>query len=390
MQILQFIVICMLFVHSTDAFLEGLLKLVGVEWSHTAKSATKSMLDKELPPAPLYSEEEFNEVMRSSFDLINAGNAKAGVEQLLTALESNPNHAEANKAIGLTLLKDMDRPDLAEEFLFRAVSSSEWTDIVSISQLVVTLVRNKDNALAEKVALEGMRRNKDGNEFYDKMTCQDILGQVLGVVFAMTGAYAKASEWYLSAALAGSTRLGDRAHNENVWLKASTLQFPREHFIPNLAKNTLLEALRFHPLNPVLVYNMGVATHLEGKDIESAAKLYQQALELDAEALREAESSENGVAASAITSIPDAWASLGTALFAMGKLQEAHDCFDRAMVIQPDNHIMLANWAKLLCLPEVGYVNEGIQLVERALKIAPANADVNAAADLCAVKKEEL
>ena len=369
--------------HGAFGFLEKLIKFLGVEKIYPeagSKNPDVVPLDSHNAHdgnlhSPL-TEPEYSALLSTANSLFMLGKSNEAIDNLLQVLEDNPHNFQANKGLGIALMKDMKRPDLAEAFLFRALTTSDYKDIVSISQLAIALINNGDKKLAERVVLEGLRRNSKGSDLFDQHTYQDLLGQVLGMIYAYQGEYTKSSDWYMSAAVAGSTRLGDQALNENVWLKASTLQFPKEHINPVVAKSVLLEALRFHPLNAVFVYQLGVATHMEGSDIELAATFYRQAIELDKKNLE-------GAAEGTKTAIPDAWAGLGTALFAQGMLQEAHICFDKAMLANPTNYIMLANWAKLLCMPSVSYFVEAEKILNFAKSVAPDRIDVKNAEELC-------
>ena len=146
----------------------------------------------------------------------------------------------------------------------------------------------------------------------------------------------------------------------------------------------MLEALKYHPQQPVFVYHLAAALHTPGQDqdISQAATLYRQAIDLDEAAMRA--SSAAGVENASSTAIPEAWGKLGASLLSLGKIVEAHQCFDRAVAIEPNNHSMLANWARLLCLPEVALYKEGQLIAARAQLIYAQDASVQDAVRVCA------
>lgn len=333
----------------------------------------KEEKEKDTVAYPQLSKKQYTTLRSDSLLLLKEGKAKDALNPLMTILESDPNDEESNMLVGTTLLNELKRPDLAESFLYKAVSTSKFRNLIAISNLSLSLIKNNDIELASKVAMEGLRVNSDNKGQYDEMTTQDVLGQIMGLINTEKKDYVLAAEWYFTAASSGSKRSkveDTNANNENVWLKASTLQFPPEQFNPMIAKSTLLEAIKFHPTNAKLVYNLGLAHHYNN-EIDLAIQFYQSALELDKEFNKS-------------TIIKEAWGTLGTALFAQNKLQQAHDAFEQAYTMTPNNHVMLSNWAKLLCA--VGHHNEGRLLVDRALKIDSISKDVLEAKNQCEVQ----
>ena len=145
-----------------------------------------------------------------------------------------------------------------------------------------------------------------------------------------------------------------------------------------LLLNIYFTAVQQFGEDSVIVFNLAVATFLSGQ-VEQSVLLYQSALSLDSERMK---SSQDG-AAEGVTSIPDAWASLGTAMHTLGRWQEAHDSYERAYKIQPQSIVLLANWAKLLCNPSVKLYDQGREIVNAALALDNTNADVQQAVTLC-------
>jgi tetratricopeptide (TPR) repeat protein len=343
---------------------------------------------------PVLSAEEYSVLINTSKQALQRQNVGDAMDHLITALEADPFAHEPNLLLGMTLINKMKRPDLAESFLYRAVTASEWKDVASISNLALCLLRNSAFDLAAQVSKEGMRiAAKLGDEAL--LTAQDILGQVLGLLAYQQHHYGESSEWYFSSAVAGAKRFtadttGATMKNENVWLKASTLSFPGNHFDGPTAKSVLLEAMKYYPTSQVLVYNLAKAHHLT-EEFDLAVQLYMQAIDLDRTAAKEridagqedvvAKEGETQLAAS--TDIPAAWGSLATALFSLGEYQRAHESFEKAFQIQPSNPVMLANWALLLCQENVAHYDEGALIAERARGVDGKNADVLRALKLC-------
>ena len=121
-----------------------------------------------------------------------------------------------------------------------------------------------------------------------------------------------------------------------------------------MAKSVLLEAVKHNPLDPQVVFYLGLATD-SGGNVEEGIKLYQSAIDLDRQ--REGQA----------TVIPDVWASLGTALQSLGKLQEADDCYTKAYAVNPDNGAMLVNWA--VSSAQLGQPDKCVQAANEAVRI---------------------
>jgi hypothetical protein len=157
---------------------------------------------------PVLSDEEFNVLMSTSMTALEKGDTSIAMKDLMTVLESDPHAFQPNLLIGTTLLNQLRRPDLAESFLYRAVTTSKWKDLIGISSLALALLQNKDPELSIRVCMEGLRQNSNDEEgAVITYAAQDVLGQLLGLNYYTLQDYTRASEWYFSAAIAGGRRI---------------------------------------------------------------------------------------------------------------------------------------------------------------------------------------
>ena len=92
---------------------------------------------------PVLSAEEFSLLIDTSKKALADRNVGDAMDSLMTALEADPFAHEPNLLLGMTLVNKMKRPDLAESFLYRAVTASQWKDAASVSNLALCLIRNR-------------------------------------------------------------------------------------------------------------------------------------------------------------------------------------------------------------------------------------------------------
>ena len=146
---------------------------------------------------------------------------------------------------------------------------------------------------------------------------------------------------------------------------ASTLQFPLAERDYKKAENVLLEGITSNPDNAMLLFQMGVVMQRTSR-VDKAVVFLQRAVELDPE-----------------SKLSDSWAVFATALHALRRFPEAIVAYQRAQIQSPNNAIMFANFAKLLCHSNVNHPSEGMMAVNRALQISPDNADALDAQTVC-------
>ena len=68
------------------------------------------------------------------------------------------------------------------------------------------------------------------------------------------------------------------------------------------------------------------------------------------------------------------WRNKGGALYSLGKYDEAIECYDKAIKIDPDNSVVWNN--KGLALNSLGKYDEAIECYDKAIKIDPDDADL--------------
>jgi len=279
------------------------------------------------------------ELIKVAKDTLSAGNVKAAADQFLTALEADPDSFEANSLIGSCYLV-LNRPDLAEQFLYHAVHVSKWLDAVSVANLAESLRLNNDSALAIQVAIKGY-------EALGKKDESGLIEYVLGASYADQKKYTLSSEWFLSAAMRQPT-------NVEAWLLASTMKFPPVDQNYKFAENVLVEGLKANENSVELVHHMGIAMHHTGK-FDQAIKCFTFVLESE-------------------PTNKDARTMLATALHAIGgRAVDALNAYNEAVKYDGENAVMLSNFALLLHSNFNTQVGGDViaNLAERALKIEP-------------------
>jgi Flp pilus assembly protein TadD len=236
-------------------------------------------------------------LLAQAVDLYGNGDYIKSVEVLMSVLEQNSSHLEANRLVGNTLLV-LRKPDLAESYLFKAVQLSNWTDASLVSNLAESLRLNGDIDLALRVLERG----------YLSINQTDPTGRIpfeFGVLYERTGNYSDAADWYLVSALTQSV-------NADAWLRASTLLFPPTSWNLKFAENVLSRAVQMNPSNVALIFDLGVVLQSSGRPDE-AIILYYEVLRLD----------------------PDhdgAVANLASALHSMNRKEEAIILYDKILL----------------------------------------------------------
>jgi tetratricopeptide (TPR) repeat protein len=175
-------------------------------------------------------------------NFIGAGNYSKAVDTLLTILEnSSAENQKANALLGTCFLA-IDRPDLAESFLYTAVRVSNYTDVASISNLAESLRLNGDANLAIEV-LERSIKKQEGPS-------TGMLEFVMGESYASKEDYTTAADWFLASALLNP-------EHEEAWLRASTLQFPPAHQNYDMAESVLTRAMKAIPTSSEFAFSIG-------------------------------------------------------------------------------------------------------------------------------------
>jgi tetratricopeptide (TPR) repeat protein len=325
----------------------ALNKLFASNAIETGKDAVNNISKK-------LSDEESQVLIEEGNLLIGKGDYNSAVNKFITLLDSNPFDIAINVAVGLLFLNPLQRSDLAENFLYTAVRLSNWTDINAISNLATCLRLNNDTELGEKVALKGLDNLKGKDE-------SGTISNALGFIKADMKDYVTASDWFLASALL-------QPQNIAYWLRASTMLFPPEGRDLKFAENVLLQGIESNPNNAQLLYQLGVVTHTTN-DIENAIPLYEAALTID-------------------PSLEKVKSTLATAYHAIRRFEDAELLYQQAIIHEPSNVILLANYALLLCV-ELTRVDDGLRFVSNAKEIDPYHSDVVRAETECLLAQTE-
>lgn len=334
----------------------SLLALFGYPIPAEGKKLTRSPAKKsEIASA------EVDERVKHAQELIDARRVDDAIDVLLGVLERVPEDKDGflpNLLLGTALLTEKKLPAPATGFLYEAVHLSNWTDTVSIANLVAALHLDNDTQLAERVAMRGLdigkAKNVSGSVF--------VLGQSVARLYESKGDYATAADWYLSSALENP------AESEDPWIGASTMKFPPAHQKLDIAESVLLRAFPHHPNSPEILFLLGLALHRLDR-ISQALPIYRRALALD-------------------SSRKDLTAMYATALHADGKFQDAVAVYTKALELaaNDNNPVLLANFAMCLCETSVGLYDQGRKLVQAARAMKPsgnAAEDIEVASDMC-------
>lgn len=271
--------------------------------------------------------------------LIRAEKYLECINVLLKVLEAEPLDQSANLLMGTSFLA-LERPDLAESFLFTAVRLSNYTDIIAAHNLAESLRLSGDADLGIKVLLKSL--GAIGTD-----SSSGLIEFALGSLYESKSNYTSAQAWYLASAALSPT-------NIDAWLKASTMLFDSEHQNLQMAESTLIQALQPNPSNAMIIYNLGVVQHASGK-LSEAVTLYDEAIRLD-------------------PSLDSAVANLATALHAVGRWEEAASTYPQALLKSKGNAILLSNYA--LLLNSLNRPLAAFEVIEKAISLQPSNSEL--------------
>ena len=264
-----------------------------------------------------------------------ASSDKIPLADLLAILESNPDDRSANQLMGAYLLKD--KPEMAEKFLYNAVELSEWTDATSILYLAECerMLGNLD--AAESVAYRGLQIVRE-----EDTSLSSTFSFLIGSISADQQNFTAAAEWYLAAAIGESMHV-------MAWQRASTLQFPPEHVNLKFAENVLLEAFKFLPEEPSILFYLGIILQRTDR-IDQAVPLFEAALSYDPNSL-------------------DVLSSLAVAYHATQMFPAARQAYLTYLAQEPDDLGMRTNLAALLM--EMEEYDEARRVVKEVLSADP-------------------
>lgn len=169
-------------------------------------------------------------------------NFNYAIDILFNILELIPTHQKANSLMGFSFL-NLQRPDLAENFLFIAVNQSNFTEVDLILNFAESLKLNKKYDLAILFLYQMKLINLLEESYY-------LFDYFLGTIYELKGDYLKAHEWYLNSAIL-------KSNNTIAWLRASTILFPSEFKNVTTAEIILLQGFKYNPTNADLSFNIG-------------------------------------------------------------------------------------------------------------------------------------
>lgn len=247
------------------------LKPVKKQETIIASEDTVNAKDQQLSQEPISNDYDtyYRERIEAATEYLQRQQFSLAINVLLQLIESNIRDIDANRLLGATLLY-IEKPALAEVFLYNAVRNSNWTDFSSIANLAECLRQSDDNQLAKEIAVQGLELMKDHKESINE---EAILRFTLGQIYESEGAYGLAAEWYLSAALLRPSAI-------EAWLKASTLQFPKDSIDLIFGMNVLIKAVSAVPNNSILLYNLGIILQMSHR-YEDASILLNSAYSID-------------------------------------------------------------------------------------------------------------
>lgn len=290
-------------------------------------------------PTVAISDEAIANLVEESKSMIMEGRVESSIDHLLPIFKSRPDHTEANALVGAVLLS-IHRFELAEQFLYSAVNSSNWKNSGAVANLAQVFMQTDSIPLAVQTLRKGLEAVNNNDETGALSLC-------FGDVTYAAGNYSEAADWYLLAAL-------KRPTNIDIWVKASTVRYPTTGRNLKLAENVLVQALAMNRESSDLLFNLGLAMHGSGR-LSEAITFYQEA-------------QRTNPANHEIT------AALATALHASGQFSQALAQYVAAETAEPSTSpVFLANYA--LLLNSLGRKQEGRNLAIRALNADPNNAD---------------
>lgn len=180
-------------------------------------------------------------ILEDSLQNIVNNNFNKPLNDLLSIVENDPDNIEANKLLGASLLA-INKPDVADVFLYKAVKLTAWTDVAAVSNLVESLRLNKDYELGLHAAAYGLKVASDAG----KTAETSLLWYQMASMHASLGNYSTAADYFLTSVSIDST-------NIQAWIRASTLQFPEKHRDLLVASRVLLRGVRSNPENTLVI-----------------------------------------------------------------------------------------------------------------------------------------
>lgn len=273
--------------------------------------------------------EEIEQHVTAAEAFIKENKVPQALDELNIALTANVNHEQACLLTGIILLSVREYTT-AEPLLYNAVNVSNWSNVNAIYHLSLLFSYQKEYDLSIRTLLKGMKSvvTTDVNAYLYPYGLAENYYQLQN--------YNLSAQYYLYAAQ-------QRTDDIEIWLKASTFYFPNDNqdalttssntILPytksyDYMERVLLQSIRANPNNPTLLYHLGVVL-FNTQRVDKAIVVYEEAIRLR-------------------NDFPEAIAALATAYHATLRFQDALTYYNKAYQQNPQNIILLCNFAKLL------------------------------------------
>ena len=290
------------------------------------------------PVKTLLTDTEVEIRLNRASQFVADGNLSSAVDELLVVIEHNSDNVESQAMLG-SLLLAVEQFDAAENLLVSACELSKWSKPEVIANLAIVFREKGEYSMGVKVLTKGL-------DTAGVLDSNGIISIGIADLQMLAQNYSSAAEWYLLACF-------KQPHNINLWIEASTLNFPIKYRDLKFAENVLLQGLDFNPGHGELLYNLGLTLHLKDR-LDDAIVLYYEALKFNDQ--------------SALT-----LSALATALHSVGNFDAALSLYKKSLLIDSSNVVVLSNFA--LLLNAVGNASEGVEYSKKALSIDPTSSD---------------
>lgn len=283
------------------------------------------------------------------------GNFNRASDILLDALEKDGENADIYYLLG-SVLMFQNKYESAGELLYEAVRLSNWTDIAMICNLAESLRNTKDLELAKGIIAKGLEAHKSDSA--------GLLSYNMATILENGQNYSSASDWFLSSALKDSS-------NENTWLRASTLLFPKEARNYKFAENVLLEAFNYLPNSTAILYYLGLTMQSTNR-VNESMYFYTAAYELIMTNKSNVQANDASSAISSFSTLEiDVVCNLASVHHSLGTADKTIplELYEMCVRVRPNNAVTLGNYA-LFLLQQLNRSYDGLEMIQKALSMS--------------------
>lgn len=331
-------------------------KTTTVETKETAPSATNAPETTQNTQS-IVSTEEIEKRMAAAETFIKENRIPQALDELNIVLTANINHERACLLTGIILLS-VKEFSTAEPLLYNAVNVSNWSNINAVYHLSLLYSYQKEYEVSIRTLLTGMKSvpAQDENAYLYPYGLAENHYQLKN--------YNISAQYYLLAAQ-------QRTDDIEIWLKASTFYFPNDNneavaaadgtkkILPytksyDYIERVLLQSIQLNPNNPTLLYHLGIVL-FNTQRVDKAIIVYEEAIRLR-------------------NDFSEAIAALATAYHAALRFKDALTYYNIAYQKNPQNIILICNFAKLL--NTLQNKNDAEMLLEKAIAINPNHEEV--------------